>query len=114
MLVDSVLAIEKQLVKDFPSDKQFCFDDRNEKTVRIQCREFAKAYSDRMKGMVEERMCSAVLSLGSVWYTAWVDAGQPDLENLEKIELSNQEKKELEQLEEAVQQGEAKGRVHEN
>ena len=32
-----------------------------------------------LDGQVERRMCSAVLSVGSFWYTAWLDAGSPDL-----------------------------------
>ena len=35
-----------------------------------------------MKGMVEQRMRDAIKSIGSVWYTAWVNAGQPDLNSL--------------------------------
>jgi hypothetical protein len=27
-------------------------------------------------------MKSAVISIGSFWYTAWIDAGQPDLSRL--------------------------------
>ncbi|MEM6966742.1 MAG: zinc dependent phospholipase C family protein, partial [Bacteroidota bacterium] len=107
-LVDSVLTIEKSLAHSFPKDKQFCFDERNERTVRIQCRAFAKAYSDRMKGMVEDRMTATVKVLGSLWYTAWVDAGQPNLSRLDSKDLAEQTKKQAEVLEEAVERGEPK------
>jgi hypothetical protein len=36
-------------------------------------------YHDKLNGMVERRMRAAMLMVASVWYTAWVDAGQPDL-----------------------------------
>ena len=111
-LVDSVLLIEADMVKAFPEDKQFCFDNRNDLTVRTQCRAFAEAYSDRMQGMVEERMTSSVYSLGSLWYTAWVDAGQPDLTDLGNEELTEREKKELEKLNNSVRSGDIKGREH--
>lgn len=113
-LVDSVLSIEKSLVKSFPQDKQFCFDERNERTVRIQCREFARAYSDRMKGMVEDRMTATVKALGSLWYTAWVDAGQPNLSKLDDKDLTEDQNQQADELDEAVQRGEQKGRAHEN
>ena len=29
--------------------------------------------------MVERRMRAAIKMIGDFWYTAWVDAGQPDL-----------------------------------
>lgn len=78
-LMPVVLEKEKSLSEIFPPDNQFCYDERLGKTVRIQCREYAKAYHDSMNGMVEDRMREAILSVGSAWYTAWVNAGQPDL-----------------------------------
>ncbi len=77
-LVDSVLMIERRLRAEFPSDQQYCFDDRLDATVRTQCREYARAYQQQMNGMVEQRMRQAVRAIGSTWYSAWVDAGQPD------------------------------------
>ena len=62
--------------------------------------------------MVEERMTSSVYSLGSLWYTAWVDAGQPDLTDLGNEELTEREKKELEELNNSVRSGDIKGREH--
>ena len=113
-LVDSVLSIEAALVKEFPQDKQFCFDNRNGITTRMQCRAFAKAYSDRMRGMVEQRMTQNIHAVGCMWYTAWVDAGQPDLSIFSKKELTDAEQKELEKIENAYRKGEIKGRAHSN
>src|SRR5690606_35630243 len=59
-LVDSVLVIERRLRAEFPSDQQYCFDDRLDATVRTQCREYARAYQQQMNGMVEQRMRQAV------------------------------------------------------
>ncbi|MCB0666464.1 MAG: hypothetical protein KDC80_11600 [Saprospiraceae bacterium] len=76
--VDSVLLIEKELSNIFPTDQQYCFDERLDVTVRTQCPAYAEAYQNRMQGMVEDRMRKSILAIGSSWYTAWVDAGQPD------------------------------------
>ncbi len=76
-LVDSVLVIEKRLSRSIPSDEQYCFDQRADFTVRTQCPAYASAFQSAMKGMVEKRMRDAILALGSLWYSAWVDAGQP-------------------------------------
>ncbi len=113
-LLDSVFEIEKDLVRTFPEDQQFCFDERNGRSIRTQCREFAQAYSDRMKGMVEDRMTASVHALGSLWYSAWVDAGQPDLNNLDKNNLSKEEEEELKKLDNAFERGSIKGRSHGN
>jgi hypothetical protein len=76
--VDSVLLNEKELSRTFPSDQQYCFDERLDNTVRTQCRAYAQAYQNRMNGMVEARMRESIQAIGSAWYTAWIDAGQPD------------------------------------
>ena len=36
-------------------------------------------------------MRAAVLMTGSLWYTAWVDAGQPDLKSLIDYQPTNEE-----------------------
>ena len=81
-LLPAVLEGEKKLSQSFPQDNQYCYDERLGQTVRIQCREYAKAYHDQMRGMVEDRMKAAIQAIGSAWYTAWVNAGQPDLSQL--------------------------------
>lgn len=87
LLVDSVLQIEKRLSQSFPSDRQFCFDERLETITRLPCRDYARAYSDAMQGMVEERFRASIKSVGDVWYTAWIDAGQPSFGIDRKIEM---------------------------
>lgn len=78
-LVADVLGIEKQLSLDFPDDQQYCYEERNNRTIRLECEEFANAYHEAMGGMVEERMRESILAVGSFWFSAWVAAGQPDL-----------------------------------
>jgi hypothetical protein len=48
-----------------------------------------------LKGMVQRRMRSSILAIGSYWYSAWIDAGQPDLDKLIKQPLANTEKKKI-------------------
>lgn len=110
-LLDSVLLIEKDLSRTFPPDKQFCYEERLGQTQRTQCEAYARAYHERMKGMVEKRMRDAILSVASSWYTAWVDAGQPDLRQLLAPNVNSTEDAELEK---AVQDGKEKGREHNN
>jgi hypothetical protein len=55
--------------------------------------EYAKKYHDALNGMVEKQMRSAVSTLGNFWYTAWVNAGKPDLNPLDNGHLTNQNKK---------------------
>ncbi len=88
-LVDSVLGIEKRLSESFPEDQKYVFEDRGRGGVRMYSRDFTKAYEDAMLGMVEERMNASILTLGNVWYSAWVAAGQPDLDRFEQKDVSD-------------------------
>ncbi len=107
--VDSVLQIEKSLSKTFPLDQQYCYDDRAEATIRTQCKAYAAAFNKRMDGMVEDRMRGSIHAIGNAWYTAWVDAGQPDLRDLI---TSTEKTKEDKELDEVSRSGRIKGRAH--
>lgn len=113
--VEDVLRIEKLLTETFPSDLQFCFEERNDRTKRMQCREFSKAFHDAMDGMVEDQMRKAIRAVGDLWMTAWVLAGQPDLKKIaSNYEMSAEELEELEELRRQVERGKIKGREHSN
>lgn len=110
-LLDSVLLIEKRLTESFPEDQQFCFDERLERTVRVECRAFAEAYQNAMNGMVEARMQDAILSLGNIWFSAWMDGGQPDLDLLD-LTLTEAAKAEQDALNKQYRGGVIYGREH--
>lgn len=113
--VDSVLGIEQRLRETFPVDLQFCYDERLGRVVRTQCREFAEAYHNELQGQVEERFRASIHALGSVWYTAWIDAGQPDLKSIKgKVNVDSADEERKKELEEMLQKGEVKGRGHDN
>ena len=109
--VERVLSLEKELSETYPSDQQFCFDNRLNNITRTQCADYAKAYDDAMNHMVEDRFRVAVKAVGDVWYTAWVNAGQPIAPGQKTISLTSAED---EQLNEAVQKGKKLGREHDN
>lgn len=79
--LDSVLLFEKQLTKKF-GERKFSFETKGKLTQKNYSREFSKAYHDALSGMVERHMKICIRRIGSFWYTAWVDAGQPDLKGL--------------------------------
>ncbi len=76
---DSVLLIEARLSKKFPTDRKYSFFERNGKVVRDYSGEYSTAYHKALNGMVERQMQASIFATGSFWYSAWVDAGQPEL-----------------------------------
>jgi hypothetical protein len=95
---DSVLAFEKKLSDVFATDQKFAFEVRNNVMVRQYSTAFTIAYNQKLNGMIERRMRQSVYSVSSFWYTAWVNAGQPDLKNLVKKEFSPDDLHEFEEL----------------
>ncbi len=80
--LDSVLEFERILSSEFDASRKHGYELRNNKTVRVYSHDFSEAYHQKLSGMVERRMRSAIFMTGSFWYTSWVDAGQPILEGL--------------------------------
>ena len=80
--VDSVLKFEKILSNEWTDDRKYSYEKRGRLTMKVYSRDFSKAYSNKLNGMQERRMKATVKSIGSFWYTAWVNAGQPDLTEL--------------------------------
>lgn len=109
-LVDTVLKFEASLNASFPSDQKFSFSERNNTLLKQYSSAYAKAYQDKMNGMVEKQMRMAILSVGSFWFSAWVDAGQPVLKNLIKLTPTPEEIKAEQKLEQKFQQGKIIGR----
>jgi hypothetical protein len=110
--VDSVLTFERMLTQSFPSDKKYGVETRGTTTIQTYTKEFSKAYSDEMDGMVERRLRQSIISLGSLWYTAWINAGQPDLDGFSEPVPSEEDIKEEEALQQQYNSGDIKGREH--
>lgn len=80
--MDSVLLFEKQLTAAFKTDKKYSFELRNNVLTRMHSREFSEKYHRMLAGQVARRMRASVQMVGDIWYTCWIDAGQPDLGQL--------------------------------
>jgi hypothetical protein len=105
-----VLEEEAKLSETYRKDRQYGYDIRLNRTVRTQTREYATAFHKKMRGMVEKRMQDAVLALGSLWFTAWVDAGQPSLGEVPDLRWNPEDILNMEKLENDFRLGEPIGR----
>lgn len=110
--LDSVLRIEKQLFAK-SGDKKFNFETKGKQTVKVISEAYAKEYHVLLSGMVERQFRISIKMVGDIWFTAWVDAGQPDLKSLINYSPTEQELKarqeELKQWKEKI----LKSREHE-
>lgn len=111
---DSVLKFEKELSIQFPGDKKFAFEKRNNILIKQYSSDYTIAYDKMLNGMVERRMRQSIFAIASFWYTAWVNAGQPDLSTLSEQTFSERDLEEFEKLNEEWKNSKAiNGREHE-
>lgn len=98
--LDSVLSMEIKVGEKL-ENKKYNFETRGRQTVKVVSPQYAAAYHQALSGMVERQMRASVKMIGDLWYSAWVDAGQPDLRKLIDHVPTQQEldarKKELEE-----------------
>jgi hypothetical protein len=48
-----------------------------------------------LDNQVERQMKASVKMISDIWFTAWVDAGQPDLSTFPKLEIDSKEEQEI-------------------
>ena len=102
---DSVLRFEKELTKRFPDDRKYAFEEKKGKLIRQYSAAYTIAYNKLLDGMIERRMRQSIFTIASFWFTAWVNAGQPDLKVLVDHQFSESDLKEFESLNNAWRSG---------
>ncbi len=95
---DSVLSMERELSAAFPADQKYSFEERNGTVIRQYSSAFTIAFNKKLDGMVERRMRQSIFCIASFWYTAWINAGQPDLKSIMNQKFSESDIKEFEEL----------------
>jgi hypothetical protein len=99
-LAERLLATDRELAADLPKSSIYVLDSagnilRNQFGDLVHSREYAIKYHERLHGMVEEQLKKAIAETSCYWYTAWVNAGKPDLSRLDPDELTGRNKKNL-------------------
>jgi hypothetical protein len=89
--LDSVFRLEQEVTAATNPDRKYTFEERGGTTVRVYSAAFSKLYHERLHGQVERQMRLAIRLVSSYWYTCWVDAGQPDLNNLQPLTEAQQQ-----------------------
>ena len=79
--VDSVLQLDLKAKEGIPESELVTTKQERGRTVYIYSDKYYDRYNSLLKGMVERRTKDSVKRVASYWYTAWVNAGKPDLLN---------------------------------
>lgn len=118
-LVDTVLLAETAVAKKFPEDKKYLLDSagniiKNKYGQPIHTLAYARAYQEALHGLVERQIRLAISETADFWYTAWVDAGKPDLNRLDPAAVTKRNRKFLRQEYKLWQKGKLFGFKAEN
>ncbi|RWY57143.1 zinc dependent phospholipase C family protein [Mucilaginibacter gilvus] len=103
--VDSVLRFERILNKQFTDSTKYAMEQRGTRMVKVYSVAYSKAYHKMLAGMVQRKMRQSILSVGSFWFSAWVDAGQPDLNKLIETPLTLEEGRKMKEEEATYRAG---------
>ncbi len=107
---DTVLSLEKTLSLNYRPDHKYSFELRNGIVVKQYSEAYSRSYHEQLNGMVERRMRESIQAIASLWYTAWVNAGQPDLTAIANKTFSAAELSEWEQLNKPLPEKPLRGR----
>jgi hypothetical protein len=97
-LVEPLLAADKQLRIATPENKMYETDTegnlvKNKYNALLYSNDYATRFHIALNGMVEKQMKKAIVATASFWYTAWVNAGKPDLSDLDAPTLTKRNSK---------------------
>ena len=100
-LIDTILLKDRELKAKFAEDKIYKKDAsgkiiKNKYGAQIFTDEYATQLHTSLNGMVEKQMRASIIATANYWYTAWVNAGKPDLSDLDPSELTKRNAKPLE------------------
>lgn len=84
-LLDGVFKEEINASVGFTEERKFKRSERFGQMRKNYTGEFAKAYGERLGNTVNNQMILSSESVADFWYTAWVNAGKPDLSDLETV-----------------------------
>lgn len=101
-LVNPLLNTDKQLRTTMPENKIFVVDSlgnlvKNKYNGTIYSNDYALKLHTALNGMVENQMKKAISATSNFWYTAWVNAGKPDLSNLDVKSVTKRNSRNLKQ-----------------
>lgn len=107
---DSVLNIFDSLLLNYDQSSIFVMEERGTVVSKQFSLIFCKLMEQEMQKMVYRKLVMSIYYVASFWYTAWVNAGQPDLDKLMTKEVTKEHQKEMDELEYLWKNGKPKGR----
>ncbi|MBA4259476.1 MAG: hypothetical protein C0446_09950 [Chitinophaga sp.] len=81
-LLPSMFAKEVEATLAFTDSTKYRYQMRNGRQSRSYTTAFAKAYAEKLKPTINQQLLHSADMIADFWYTAWIDAGKPDLSGI--------------------------------
>ncbi len=81
-MLPDVFGKEIEATKGFTDSTKFRVQVRRGREVKSFTPDFAKAYNQLLGQTINEQLLNSANMIADFWYTAWVDAGRPDLSGI--------------------------------
>lgn len=94
-LLPDVFSKEKEISATFSDSEKYRVQIRNGKEYKNYKSAFAKAYSAALKNTINNQLINSANLTADFWYTSWVDAGRPNLDNRANVFFTKADKKAL-------------------
>ncbi len=113
-MADTLLGIEAGLHKGKGDADLYVLDNEARKKHNrygqaIHNPKYIENYYKHLDGMVDRQMRAAMRFTADIWYTAWVNAGRPDLSDLDPREVTNAQSGKMESEKKLYQSGKITG-----
>lgn len=95
---DTVFSMEK-MASEMHINNKYAVEFNGNNAIETYSTAFCRDYGKLMQGMVERRMKEAIFAVAAFWYTAWVNAGQPDMNAIVHNDNGVQDETELKKKE---------------
>jgi hypothetical protein len=77
-LVENLLSLEAKLNQKTNAKSKYIFIKKGTLLTKTYAPAYTKAYHQSLNNQIETRFNEAIQHVGNVWYSAWLEAGQPD------------------------------------
>lgn len=91
-LLPQLFLQEREASKAFTDSTKFRTQMRNGKPYKTYTTAFARAYSQALGNTINQQLLRSSSLIADFWYTAWVDAGKPELQNNLKTSYTKEAK----------------------
>lgn len=96
-LVDTILAADEKVRSHFSAENMYKKDSSGRLVMfynsPVFSDDYARAFNKALDGMIQKQLTRSIYDVACFWYTAWVNAGSPNLTRLDDPHLTKQNKK---------------------